>query len=238
MQKSSFITIPDVAVCLGISVREAKKMLGSSGLRSKRISGDISFERNELLNWLGRKLGTLSLDRLKDADLTGGSNTGLDPSTPFVRRLLEEGMVNARVSANTSASLLRKLAAIACETGRIFDGKLLMDLLSEREKVSSTALPVGVAFPHPADSRKLYMEQNVLILVRTLHPIPFGEPSGRLTSLFFLLLFDQPTVYLHVLARLNRIIRFQGLVDRLTQVDSSEEMLDLITKAEKELLSA
>jgi PTS system nitrogen regulatory IIA component len=237
MQKSSFLTIPDVATCLGISIRDAEKMLDSSGVRSKRISGIISFERNELLNWLGRSLGTLTLDRLRDADLTGGSNTGLDPSTPFVRRLLEDGGVHAWVSANTAASLLRKLADFACETGRVFDRKLLADLLSEREKVSSTALPVGVAFPHPVDSRKIYLEDNVLILVRTNHPIPFGEPSGRLTSLFFLLLFDQPAVYLHVLARLNRIIRFQELVDGLTQVETSEEMLGLITKAEEKLLS-
>jgi mannitol/fructose-specific phosphotransferase system IIA component (Ntr-type) len=238
LQKSSFITITDVAACLGVSVREAEKMLGSSGLRSIRRTGEVCYERNELLTWLGRRLGSLTPDRLRDADLTGGSRTGLDPSTTFIRNLLLEGGIHAWVQANTSASLVRKLAGLACESGRVFDAGLLTELLSEREKISSTALPVGVAFPHPVDSRRIYLEDNLLILVRTNHPIPFGEPSGKLTSLFFLMLFNEPSIHLHVLARLNRIIRTRGVVDRLVQVETPDEMLDLISDAEEGLLSA
>jgi len=234
----NYLTTVDVAGCLGISASEAEKILRSSNLRSRRVSGETRYERLELLNWLGLRFGTLALDKLRDADLSGGTDTGLDPATPFVREFLEKGGIHAWVNANTSASLIRKLASFACKTGKVFDSHLLTELLSEREKVSSTALPAGVAFPHPVDSRKLYMEDNLLLLARTYHPIPFGESSGRLTSLFFLMLFNDPGMHLHVLARLNRIVRTRGLVDNLTRVDDSGQMLELLSEVEETLLSA
>ena len=234
----NYLTTVDVAGCLGITTSEARKILRSSNLRSRRVSGETRYERIELLNWLGLRFGTLALDKLRDADLSGGNDTGLDPATPFIGELLGLGGIHAWVSANTSASLIRKLASFACETGKVFDSLLLTELLSEREKISSTALPAGVAFPHPVDSRKLYMEDNLLLLARTYHPIPFGEPSGRLTSLFFLMVFDNPGMHLHVLARLNRIVRTRGVVDNLTRVDDSEQMLELLSEVEETLLSA
>jgi mannitol/fructose-specific phosphotransferase system IIA component (Ntr-type) len=237
MEKSSFITIEDVSACLGVSVGEASKMLSSSSLHPKKISGSVSYERNELMGWLQRTMGTLTLEKLRDADFSGRSKTGLDPSTPFVRSLLEAGGVYPDVPARTASSVLRRIAAIACETGRVYDCGLLVDLLTERERVSSTALPAGVAFPHPVDSRRIYLEDNLLILARTCCPIPFGEPSGRLTSLYFLLLFENPASHLHVLARLNRIIRMKGLVERLVTAETGLEMLDTIIEAEEGLLS-
>jgi mannitol/fructose-specific phosphotransferase system IIA component (Ntr-type) len=43
-------------------------------------------------------------------------------------------------------------------------------------------------------------------------------------------------VHLHVLARLNRIVREQAVVDSLEQASDSMEMLETIRKAEVSLL--
>jgi len=233
----NFLTVVEVARCLGLSIPETEKALKKSGLESSFVAGNRRYQRDELLHWMEIRFGSLTVERLRTVDYSNASNAGLDPSQPYVTRLLE-GHVRSAVPARTKSSLLRTLATLACETGQTYDEASLHDQLVEREEVFSTALPNGVAFPHPKDIRKIYMEDDLLLLARTPSPIPFGAPAGRLTGLFFLLLLPSPSVHLHVLARLNRLLRDECLVSGLEEAPGPQEMLDLLGNAERSLVEA
>jgi mannitol/fructose-specific phosphotransferase system IIA component (Ntr-type) len=73
------------------------------------------------------------------------------------------------------------------------------------------------------------------MLFRPPHPLPFGEETGRLTSLFFLLVFPSANEHLHMLARLNRMLRLPGFVDDLLSAGGPAEMLDIVREREREL---
>lgn len=234
----NFLTAVEVAQCLGVSLPEADRILRKSSLKTTLLNGQKRYLRDDLLHWLENTFGSLTVERLRNVDLSNASNAGLDPSQPFVTTMLEGGRIHPLVPARTRGSLIRTLAGLACETGLTYDERALAEQISTREEVCSTALPNGVAFPHAKDMRSLYMEGDLLLLARTASPIPFGAPTGRLTGIFFLLLFPSPRVHLHVLARLNRIVRDQTLVDALEEAAGSLEMLEIMRSAESSLLPA
>lgn len=233
----NFLTAVEVAQCLGVSLPEADRILHRSSLKATMVGGQKRYVRDELLHWLESTFGSLTVERLRNVDLSNASNAGLDPSQPFVSRMLE-GRIHPMVPARTRVSLIRSLAEIAVGTGLTYDERLLSDQIASREEIVSTALPNGVAFPHPRDMRSVYMEDDLLILARTASPIPFGAPGGRLTGIYFLLLLPSPSVHLHVLARLNRMTRDQGLVDALEEAPGSAEMLECMRSAESALLAS
>jgi mannitol/fructose-specific phosphotransferase system IIA component (Ntr-type) len=232
----NFLTVVEVARCLGLSIPETEKVLRKSGLRCAFVSGTQRFQRDELLHWLEVHFGSLTVDRLRTVDYSNASTAGLDPSKQYVSGLLE-GNIHPMVAARTRSSLLRSLAGLACATGLTWDEAALYDQICEREDAVSTALSNGVAFPHPREIRKIYLEGDVLILARTPSPIPFGAPGGRLSGLFFLLLFPSPSVHLHVLARLSRMVREEALVRKLCDASDEAEMLDAIRSAESGIVS-
>ncbi|MDM7991792.1 MAG: PTS sugar transporter subunit IIA [Candidatus Fermentibacter sp.] len=233
----NFLTAVEVARCLGVSLPEADRILHRSSLKATMVGGQKRYVRDELLHWLESTFGSLTVERLRNVDLSNASNAGLDPTQPFVSRMLE-GRIHPMVPARTRVSLIRSLADLAVGTGLTYDEHLLAEQISSREDIVSTALPNGVAFPHPRDMRSVYMEDDLLILARTASPVPFGAPGGRLTGIFFLLLLPSPSVHLHVLARLNRMIRDQGLVDALEEAPGATEMLDAVRSAESALLAS
>jgi len=233
----NFLTVVEVARCLGLSIPETERALRKSGLHSSFVAGVQRYHRDELLHWLEIHFGSLTVDRLRTVDYSNASTAGLDPSQTYASALLESN-VHSCVPARTRSSLLRTLASMACRTELTWDEPLLYDQLCEREEASSTALPNGVAFPHPRDIRKLYVEGDILLLARTASPIPFGAPGGRLTGLFFLLMFTSPSVHLHVLARLNRIVRSEEVVRSLEEAEDDSAMMRTVRKAEEAIVAA
>ncbi len=232
------LTLVEIAQCLGVSIPEADRIIKRSALEASMIGGQKRFRRDAILHWLEGQFGSLTIEKLRNVDLSNASNAGLDPSQPFVTQMLECGNIHPMVPARTRASILRTLSELACATGATYDEHSLLEQLLEREEISSTALPIGIAFPHPRDMRRIYTENDILILARTAGPLPFGAPGGRLTGMFFLLLFPDPSVHLHVLARLNRMLRDPSLVEALEEAAGAFEMLELLRAAEHELLPA
>lgn len=228
----SFLTLMDVARILGRSLPDTERILSGSRLDSRMISGQRHWVRDEVLQWLEREFDSLTVDRLRDMDLAGAASTGLSSGSCFVSDFLGEGTVHPWVNANTASSLLRKLAGLAVETGRTWDRRALHDELQQRERAGSTALDNMVAFPHPRDIGKLYLEEDILLLARTHHGIPFGAPRGRLTSVFLLMAFRRPDTHLHFLARLNRMVRDRNFVQGLLDADDSMDMLEQVRARE------
>lgn len=192
--------------------------------------------RDDLLLWLQNEFDSLTVEKLRGMDLAGASTTGMSHDVPFVTELLSPGRIHLDVAANTSSSMIRKLAGYACRTGLLYDSDELIRQISAREEVGSTALDNGVAFPHPKSIMKVYSEGHLLLLARAAHGIPFGGPKGRLTSLFFLLFFPRPDMHLHILARLNRMIRDREFLDSLLQTRTEEKALSIIETRERELI--
>ena len=77
----------------------------------------------------------------------------------------------------------------------------------------STALPTGVAFPHPRRPLPTALGESVMAFGRTASGVPYGDPNGGLTDCFFLICCRDDQTHLRVLARLTRLLLRDGFLD-------------------------
>jgi mannitol/fructose-specific phosphotransferase system IIA component (Ntr-type) len=230
----TFLTLTDTARCLGMGLQEASREIGRAGLKTVMFQGRKCYLRSEILDWLTREFGRLAVDRLASAELSNAETAGIDSSAMLVTEMLTDNIIFPE-RVGTGSSMLRTMASEACGTGALYDESALLEQLVLRENAGSTALKCGAALVHPLDVRKLFVEHSLLMLFRPPHPLPFGEETGRLTSLFFLLVFPAANEHLHILARLNRMLRSKVFIEELLAAGGPAEMLDATREREREL---
>ena len=232
----NYLSLTDTARCLGMSLKEASREIGRASLKTVFYQGRKCYLRADIIDWLTREFGSLAADRLAAAEHSNAETAGIDPSALLVTEMLFNRII-LPYRVGTAASMLRTIASEACGTGTLYDEKTVLEQLNQRERAASTALRCGVALTHPLDVSKLYVEHGLLMLFRPPHPLPFGEKSGRLTALFFLLVFPAANEHLHILARLSRMLKSQDFIDDLLAAPDEGEMLNTIEQRETALVN-
>lgn len=235
---SVFLSETDIARFLGQSLPDTRNAIKSSKLKAILRQGCKVFQREDVLNWLAENFNSLTSERLMLADHSSADTAGLDPFSCGITNLLAENEIYFPENASTKASLFRYISNKSVECGAVYDAVELREQLEQREMVISTALKCGAALIHPLDIRQLFIEKELLLLVIPPHPLPFGEPSGRLTSLFFLLLFPDPHRHVHILARLNRLLRSNDFIEAMLCAATHEEALDIVYRRELDVISS
>jgi len=111
--------------------------------------------------------------------------------------------------------------------------------LIEREKQHSTALPGGVALPHSAQvGRHLVEEWPLIIAGHASSGIPFGDASGELTDLFFLLCCADYRQHLVYLGRLCRLLSEPGALAELRGAGDATAFVGVLQRREEALCQA
>jgi PTS system nitrogen regulatory IIA component len=171
------------------------------------------------------------------ADLEKASSRGGERGT-LIASMLSEASVAVPLGASTRASVLKGLLHLAEQSWQIYDPEAILDALRHREEMGSTALPGGVAIPHPHRPLPNALGESVLAYGRTLTGIPFGAPHGEESDIFFLVCCRDDRTHLQVLARLTRLFLRPGFLDELRSLDTAAESYDRIVQAEQELMQA
>ena len=234
---SFFLSETEIARFLGQSLPITRKAIKSSKLKHIQKQGQKVFHRDDVLNWLAHNFTSLTSERLMKADHSSADYGGLDPLSCGVTNLLKSGEIFFAEKVSTGSKILRFIADKAVECGAVYDAVALREQLESRENVVSTAPRCGAALVHPFDMKQLYIEKELLLLVIPPHPIPFGESSGRLTSLFFLLLFPNPHRHVHVLARLNRLLRSESFIESILDTNTTAEVVNILLEHELNVIS-
>ncbi|MFO0838706.1 MAG: PTS sugar transporter subunit IIA [Phycisphaerae bacterium] len=226
------MTLPELARHIGMDAREVQKLADRGHLPGHRVGGEWRFNRAAMLDWLQRELHNLELKQIRNLERAMTDQ----PDEAVFDQLLAAEAVDMNLPARSKASTLRELARLAERAGLVYDLPAIVEALEAREELCSTALPGGIAFPHPRTPLPYATAEPLLCLARVPGGIPFGSPDGRLTDLFVLVCSHDERRHLHVLARLALMFQTK-LPDQLRETDDSEAALALILKTERELIS-
>lgn len=227
--------LEQLAVYLQRDVREVSKMASKGHLPGQKVSGNWRFARAEINHWIERQLPAYSDQQLTALETHGTTN---DEQQPLVATLLSEATMAVPLPASTRASVLRELVRLAEQSWHVYDAEAIHAAIVQREEMSSTALPSGVAIPHPHRANKSALGDSIIAYGRTGSGIPFGAPQGGLTDIFFLVCCSDDRTHMRVLARLSRLLLRPGFCDDLRHADSVADTLQLIQNAENELISS
>jgi PTS system nitrogen regulatory IIA component len=134
--------------------------------------------------------------------------------------------VLACVKASGKKALLAELAAKAAQLYKL-DERRLFDRLLERERLGSTGIGGGIAIPH---GRMPSLTKPVGVFARLAHPVDFDSIDERPVDSVFLLLAPEGAGadHLKALARVSRLLRDRGLVEKLRATESADALYALL----------
>ncbi|MGO9607521.1 MAG: PTS sugar transporter subunit IIA [Candidatus Binataceae bacterium] len=144
-----------------------------------------------------------------------------------VTEILSPEMVLPDLNGNSKEEVLRELAqGFAAKYPEIKLDELAA-VLSERERLGSTAIGDGIAIPHG----KLRGVTKILgAFGRHRKGVDFESLDGNPTHIFFVLLAPEDSASLHLkaLARVSRLLKDEGFRTRLLNAPDPAEIYRLI----------
>ena len=198
----------------------------------------IVFRKNEIDAWASQQiLGSTGQQLAVYHKESTRQTRKILPQEAILPEMLESGAIASAMVSKTKASVLRDLVALAEKTGHLNDPKTLLASLEAREELCSTALPGGLAVPHPRSHDPYLFETSFLVVGRPVQEIHFGAPDGQPTHLFFLICCQDDRLHLHTLARLCLIAQKTKMLDQLCEAPDAQTMRDALIAAEQEILT-
>lgn len=226
------MSLEELARHIGMDAREVRRLAERGTLPGQMVAGAWRFNSAQMLDWLQQELHTLDEQHIRNLERAMSDV----PDEAVFDALLGPQAVDMNLPARSRASVLRELVGLAERTGLVYDRAAIVEALEERESLGSTALPGGIAFPHPRRPLPYATAEPLLCLARVPAGIPFGAPDGRLTDLFLLICSHDDRRHLQVLARLSLMFN-SDLPDRLREIDDAAEALELLLATERAILA-
>lgn len=140
---------------------------------------------------------------------------------------LSEELVLLNLQGRDRKSLFQEMVQHLVKQKKLDDAPFVVQLLIEREKLSSTGMRGGVAIPHaylPA------MEKSLLMIGISHEGIDFDTLENDPVHVVFLLLGSdtERSAHIRILARLSRLMRNDSLRAHLLKTTSATEVLQAI----------
>lgn len=141
--------------------------------------------------------------------------------------LTEEGLMDFSLSATGKEDAIKELVELASKSKLVRDKELLLDEVIKREKLVTTGVGYGVAFPH---AKTRAMKGIVIAFGRSEEGVPFEAMDGKPVSLFFLIAAPEDTIgaHLNVMARLSFLMKSPENRDRLMAAKNPGEVMEVL----------
>ena len=145
--------------------------------------------------------------------------------------LVPEGVV-ADLKATSKKQALQDLAKRAAEVSGLHE-RAIFDVLMERERLGTTGVGNGIAIPH---GKLASLDRIYGLFARLEQPIDFHAIDERPVDLIFVLLAPENAGadHLKALARISRLLRNNGICDKLRGTDSAEALFAILTESQED----
>ena len=134
--------------------------------------------------------------------------------------------------ASQKSDTLKELALPLAKAADL-DLDMLVNVLTEREKLGSTGIGGGVAIPH---GKLNDLSEITLGFGRSRQGVTFDSIDGKPTHIFFLLLTPENSTGLHLkmLARISRMLKQEPFKEKLLQAETGDELYQVIADEDEE----
>jgi PTS system nitrogen regulatory IIA component len=155
----------------------------------------------------------------------------MEPKARLARLLARENVL-LDVDAASKKRVLEKAAAFFAQR-QGFDAATVLEALSKRERLGSTALGQGVAIPH---ARLAGVEHTCAAYMRLKDAIAFGAPDGKPVSEFLVLLMPERAgaTHLFLLAEIAHFFADREFRNRLDEARTPEAVHEVFAQGSTE----
>lgn len=227
------MSIEQLARHIGMDARLVRKWAEKGKLPGQLVNGEWRFNRAQMLDFLQQHLHDFGEEHVRNLE-RAMRETPVSQNRLIASYLALEA-IDLNLPARSRTSVLHELVVLVARTGLLYDPEGLAAALEQRESMGATALPGGIAFPHPRRPMPYAAAEPLLALARVPAGIPFGARDGNLTDLFVLICAPSDTVHLGLLARLAMMFN-TNLANELRAAEDANAALELMLETERALL--
>ena len=231
-------SIEEAANYLHLTSADVERRVKDREIPFEKRGGRVVFLKRDIDAWASQRILGLPEQRLEEyhRKTTSGTREFL-PQEAILPEMLSRGAINSAMTSKTKSSALRDLVALAEKTGQVTDSRELLESLETREELCSTALPGGLAIPHPRFHKPYLFESSFIVVGRPIQEIHFGSPDGQPTDLIFLLCCQDDRIHLHTLSRLCMMALKTEMLSQLRAAPDAATIRDCIITAEREVIA-
>lgn len=146
-------------------------------------------------------------------------------------KFTEESLINFNLKGTSKNEIINELVDLAAKSKLVKERDELYQAVVEREKLVTTGVGYGVAFPHA----KTKAVKGILIAFgRSSAGVDFEAMDKKPVHLFFLIAAPEDAIgaHLNVMARLSYIMKSEKVREKLMQTQSPKELLEIIDSVE------
>jgi fructose-specific phosphotransferase system IIA component len=146
-------------------------------------------------------------------------------------KFCEEGLISFELKASSKEKAIEELVNLASKSKLVKDKAELLNAVLEREKLVTTGVGYGLAFPH-AKTRSV--KGIVIAFGRSDKGIDFDAMDKKPAHLFFLIAAPEDAIgaHLNVMARLSYIMKSEKNRDALMKIKRPKELLEVLDSVE------
>jgi len=148
--------------------------------------------------------------------------------------ILVRDAVILNLGVKSKRDVLAEMANALAKVEPEIEADRLLEVLLEREALQSTGIGEGVAIPH---GKMVGLDRLVATFARSPEGVDFESIDGQPTHHFFLLVVPEHSggQYLKALARISRFFRDAAFRQRLSEVETLEEVIGTIEEEDTKL---
>ena len=139
--------------------------------------------------------------------------------------------ITLEIKSKPKQEIIKDLLSLLIETGEVSPNNFdeLYQGLLEREKLESTAIGGGLAIPHV---RSDLVDDIKMVVAISKEGIDFDAIDKNPVHFMVLIIspFAKANEYIAIIARFSRMVRNKKVVQKLLEVNSSQEAYQIITK--------
>lgn len=233
MAKDDF-DVGALAAYLHLLPAQIERLADRDKIPARKVAGQWRFSRAEIHHWLEDRIGVSDDEELAHMENVL-SQVSTDTDDVHLAELLPATAIAVPLKARTRSSVVTEMAELAASTGLLWDAGKMVEAVQAREAMHPTALENGVALLHPRRPMASILGQALLALGIASNGLPFGDRSGRLTDVFFLICSLDDRGHLRILARLSRLVSQPDFLSALREADTAEEAHRLVSQYEADL---
>lgn len=146
-----------------------------------------------------------------------------------ITELVNEQRINEQLQSKTKAEVLRELAALLEQDGKLSDRDVFLQSIHAREQQGSTGIGFGVAIPHGKSAAVI---EPAIAFGRSSQGVEFDSLDGHPAKLFFMIAVPEQSDNLHLqtLAKLSRKLMHESFRDELMHAKTKGDILHVLSQ--------
>ncbi|TDY50576.1 PTS system fructose-specific IIA component [Alicyclobacillus sacchari] len=141
--------------------------------------------------------------------------------------MLDSQHVLFHVTTDSQEDTIRKVVALAADTGRIKDISAVVQAVLDREQEGTTGFGKGIAIPHGKSDQ---VKEPTLLFARLANPVDWNSLDGNPVDTLFVILVpaDAATEHLKILSKLARKLMHDDFVQQIKSIASTEALVQYV----------